>query len=468
MSNDLQLFARPATAPTRVGFGRKVGYGIGCFGTDIYWQSTSFFLLFYYTDVLGLGASTAGFIYMAALVWDGLIDPVMGVIANRTRTRFGRYRPYILFASPLLALSFVAMFLPVGLAGAPLVAWALFTHMLFRTAYTIVSIPYGALSAEMTGDSAERAGLAAARVMFGTVAGFGVALATLPLVRILGDGDRAHGFLLLSMLYGLASVVAFLITFLATREEPERAARHEPSLADISRMLVANRPFQIVVLAIIVASIGSVFTSKTLVYFATYRLGDPELAGRLFALLVGAIVLLTPAWLWVARRTSKRFVWITGGLIGVVAGLLLWAYDGQDPRIVAAIFLLSAIGTSGIPFTFWSMIPDTVEYGEWLTGARSEGSIFGLVSLAQKVALGVGVGAVGVALDGIGYRPNQPQTDAAILGLHAMVSLVPACFGLAAVALISFYRLDGPLHGRISRVVARRRQRTSAPPIQTR
>lgn len=182
----------------------------------------------------------------------------------------------------------------------------------------------------------------------------------------------------------------------------------------------------------------SCYWVRTLVYFATYRLGNAELAGQLFALLVGAIVVLTPAWLWVARRTSKRFVWMVGGLIGAAAGLVLWGYDGQAARIVSAIFLASSIGTSAIPFTFCSMIPDTVEYGEWRTGARSEGSIFGVVSLAQKVALGVAVGAVGVALNLIGYQPNLPQTETAITGLHAMVSLAPAGFGLAGVFLIGF------------------------------
>lgn len=459
-----------APAQERITVARRVGYGVGCFGTDIYWQSTSFFLLFYYTDVVGLPASTAGFIYMAALVWDGLIDPVMGVIANRTRTRFGRYRPYILFASPALALSFVAMFVRPDLGETGLVVYALVTHVIFRTGYTVVSIPYNALSAQMTGDSHERSGLAAARVMFGTLAGFGVALASLPLVRLLGGGSAVQGYLMMSIVYALLSLIAFAITFVATREVPVDANEIDPPLASVARMLWTNRPFLIVVLAIIAASIGSVFTSKTLVYFCKYRLGDEELAGNLFALLVGTIVVLTPAWVQIAKRTSKRFVWMAGGLISATASLLLWNYDGQDTRVVGAIFLLSAIGASGIPFTFWSMIPDTVEYGEWRRGVRSEGAIFGLVSLAQKVALGVGVGAVGMALDATGYHPNAVQAASTVEGLHAMVGLVPAFCSLTAVALITFYPIDGRTHGRIARVLERRRlaQVRSTPAAQTR
>ena len=179
---------------------RKLGYGLGDFGFGLYFLTASQFLLFYYTDVLMLAPATAGWVFASAVVWDAVIDPVMGALANRTRTRWGRYRPYQLFAAIPVALAWALIFVPTGLTGWRLIAFALGAHVLFRTVYAVASMPYLALSAAMTEDSGERSSLAAYRLVFQAFAGGLVAFSTLPLAARLGDGQA--GFFYVALIYG--------------------------------------------------------------------------------------------------------------------------------------------------------------------------------------------------------------------------------------------------------------------------
>ena len=172
MATNIETIPAPAAKSTeqvsadRLPLGRVLGYGIGDFGFNFYWFSLQLFLAYYYTDVLGLRAEVAGLVIFLCLTWDGLVDPAIGVLANRTRTRWGKYRPYLLFGSVPLAISFALMFAPVGFEGAALIAYAFATQILFRTMYGLVNIPYRALMATMTRDSMQRNWLAGARMVW--------------------------------------------------------------------------------------------------------------------------------------------------------------------------------------------------------------------------------------------------------------------------------------------------------------
>jgi len=438
------------------------GYAIGAFGTDIFWQATSFYLLFYYTDVLGLPSTVAGLVFGAAMVWDGLIDPAMGVIANRTRTRMGRYRPYILLGALPLAAAYVLMhaqpFLGAGVAASAL--FALLAQMVFRTAYTAISIPYGSLSAALTSDSAERNRLAMFKVLGAASAGLAVALATHPFVTLWPT--PAQGWLALSVVWGLLATGAFVAMYRLTRERTGLAAEPEPRLPDLLAATLGNPPFLVVLASIMLVSTATTITGKVTVYYFTYYLQRPDLAGPALAVQVGSVILFTPIWAWVAHRASKRWAWLGGAAIAAVGQALLLAYHGTDPTLALSILALIAVGAAAIPVIFWSLAPDVVEVGEWSTGVRAEGAVFGIITLGQKVALGVGIGLTGILLDVIGYRPNATQDAAAMSGLHAMIA-APALLGyLASGAVMAFYRLDGRRHARLVRALAWRNGRRAA------
>lgn len=435
---------------------RRLGYGVGDMGFNLFFTTASLFLLLYYTDVAGLPPATAGWIMAAALVWDAVTDPAMGYLASRTRSRWGRYRPWILFGTVPLAASWALIFLPTGFTGLALALWALAAQMLFRTCYTIVSMPYVSLSAAMTTDSRERGVLAAIRMLSATAAGLGIALSTLPLVARLGGGDEAAGFFRVALVYGVLASGLLLLVFATSREDPAAHEAPLPSAADMVRMLGANRAFWLVAGSMLMASFGSTFFGKTIPYHLKYDGDRAALIGPALATITGCAFLAIPLWTALMQRTSKRIVSLCGTALGV-AGYALFHLAGG--ALVPMFLTLALLGVSaGAAYlTFWAMLPDTVEYGEWRTGVRAEGIIFGFISFVQKAALGIAIGLLGEVLGAIGYVANQPQAPETLADMRLVMLWVPILCALGGAAFIWRYPIDAATHRTLVQDIGRRR-----------
>lgn len=448
----------------KLALGRKVGYGVGDFGFGLFFLTASQFLLYYYTDVLGLDPATAGWVFGGAVVWDAITDPVMGALANRTHTRWGRYRPYLLFASVPLALSWALIFLPNTFSGAPLVAFALLAHLLFRTCYALASMPYLALSAAMTEDSTQRSSLAGFRLVFQAFAGVLVAFATLPLAEAMGGGQP--GFFKVALMYGVVGAAVLLIVFAVTREVTVGAAlKVRPSFIAMIRMLKANQAFWLVCGAFLIGSVANVFFNKSLPYFMKYGLDQPQLIGPALGILALTITFSIPIWTLVSKRTSKRKTFLIGTSLVLAAYVGLWFAPTVAPAWLSLIALLG-FGSGAIFLSSWAMMPDTVEYGEWKSGVRAEGAVFGFVSLVQKASLGLAAGLLGEVLSVIGYTANAVQTPETLESLRVVMLAVPALFTALAAISVLFYPLDARTHGRLVRILTRRRARASAEPTE--
>jgi glycoside/pentoside/hexuronide:cation symporter, GPH family len=437
----------------------RLGYGLGDFGFNLFFTTSSLYLLFYYTDVLGLPPATAGWVFAAALIWDALFDPAMGYIANRTRTRWGRYRPYLLFGGIPLAISWALVFLPVSLEGTALLVFAAGTHILFRTLFAVVNMPYLALSAVMTSDSHERGVLASVRMMAAASCGIIVAVFTLKLVDMFGGGRE--GFFIVACLYGALATATFTISFLTVREQAIDVNEEHPTIPEMLTMLRHNRAFWIVCAAMLAGGVGGTVLNKMLPYYFKYTLGREDLIGPAIGTAAGAILLSMPVWTWVMRKTSKRTMWIAGSVIGVAAYGAFWIAP-PEPRFVIPIMIFLGIGGGAGYLGFWAMMPDTVEYGEWRSGTRSEGAIFGFVSLIQKGSLGLAAAALGEGLARAGYVANSVQSDATLASIKVIMIGVPAaCATIAAIA-ISFYPITPRVHARLLRVLDRNRRQKLA------
>lgn len=445
--------------------GRVIAYGSGDLAFNLYFTFCSLFLLYFYTDILGLSASVAGLIIMAALVWEGASDPAMGIIASRTRSRFGSYRPYLLYGAPILALSFIAMFWPLGLSGPMLAVSCLIAHIIFRTAYTVVNIPYVALSARMSGDSLNRSRLAGARMMFAILTGLLLAAATLPLVSRFGGGQR--GFMMVTSLYAIIATLVLLNCFARTREHVGSAVDVHPSFGEMMAAVTRNRSFLLLLAATLVGSIGYTMGGKALLYYMKYYAGSEETITIGLTISLAAAALAMIPWVKVTQRTSKRTVWLCGVVIGSIANLLIFALAPKAGPLFYTLLAFNGIGNAAFVLSFWSMLPDTVEVGEWQSGVRAEGALVGFLAFTQKVALGVGTGLIGLLLDLIGYVPNVPQSEDAIGSIRALTGLAPALASLAAGAFILFYRLDSQTHARLVRALARRQARQILAPSAT-
>lgn len=444
-----------STLPLR----RKVGYGVGDFGFNLFFTTAGLFLLFYYTDVLGLSPATAGWVFAVALIWDALFDPVMGYVANRTRTRWGRYRPYLLFGAIPLSASWMLIFLPTGLTGTALLLFALAAHVLFRTLYAVVSMPYLALTAVITSDSAERGAVAGVRMAFAATCGLFAAFSTLKLVELFGGGQR--GFLWTAVLFGCLAAVIFGIVFVSTDEGAvSETLAPEPRVSDMLRMLRSNTAFWLVAAAMLAASFAGTMFSKTLPYWFKYQLGRPDLIGPALTVLTAAVTVSIPLWTTVMRRTSKRTMWLCGLAVSFMAYPALWIAPERSD-VWMPLLALAGLGSGASYIGFWAAIPDTVEYGDWRSGVRSEGAIFGIVSLVQKAGLGLAAAALGELLSLAGYRANTAQTPETLASMKLILLGMPLLFNTLTLTAVFLYPLDHRLHGRLRRALSRRDARSS-------
>ena len=454
--------ARPRTGlPTGLPTGQVIAYGSGDLAFNLYFTFCSLFLLYFYTDVLGLSASMAGLIIMAALVWEGATDPAMGVIASRTRTRFGSYRPYLLFGAPVLALAFLAMFLPLGLSGTALAIFCLATHILFRTVYTVVNIPYVALSARLSANSQDRSRLAGARMLFAILTGLFLAAMTLPLVAKLGGGPK--GFFLATTLYAGMATLVLLWCFTRTRESVEEAPDAHPTIGTMLAAIRSNHAYLLLLGATLVGSIGYTMGGKAQIYYMKYYAGTEATITLGLTVSLAAAALAMVPWVIMTRLTSKRIVWLSGIAIVVTANLAIFALAPKAGPLLYLLLALNGIGNAAFVLTFWSMLPDTVELGEWKTSLRAEGALVGFVAFSQKVALGIGTGLFGILLDALGYVPNVAQSPETLSGIRVLTTLAPVTLALVAACFVYFYPLDARTHARLVGALERRKARRGTP-----
>ena len=425
-----------------------IGYGSGDFGLNLFYTGLNLYLLYYYTDVVGLEPGIAGTIFMTALLWDAVTDPFMGVIASRTRSRFGRYRPYLLFAGPALGASFVLLFAAPVLWASSVTLACFLSHFLFRTVYTVFGVPYASISAAMTTSGKARTSLSGARMQFATMGAIATAFLTPWLAEKFGQGDLIRGYMLTAVVYACFAEGVFLLAFFSVRERVETDAK-SLSLRDTLKVTRGNHAFWILFAGVVLNALASTVFTKSIVYYARYIIGEPAAVREALTLYTIAAAAAVLAWTALARMTSKSRVLTVGLLLNACALFALYVLAPEDKGLFFLFVILAGIGMAATIVAFWAMLPDTVEYGEWKTGIRDESIFFGLFQFSQKAASGLGVGAVGLILQAIGYVANTDQSSQTLSGLRLMAFLLPAIFALLATLIMQFYPLKGRRHEEI-------------------
>ena len=440
-----------AASQTRLSWGQKIGYGSGDFAFNLYWQGVSLYLFYFYTDVLGLPNAMAGIIYAIGSLWDAVTDPAMGYVAERTRSRWGRYRPYLLFTPIPLALSYLLIFWhPGDVSVTTMAVLALTGQFIFRLLFTIASTPYSSLMARMTQNANDRAGMAGARMLFAYAGGFTVVLLTGAMLEAVGNDRQA--FLLIGVVSGVMATLVFWLCFYICREPQDDAtAANPPSLRETLQSLAANTPFFIVLAAILLMVSGTTLIGKTILYFFEYQMGDRNAGSQALMAFAATGLLVIPIWTFITLKTSKRFVWLLGSFLTGIALLALLVNPAQSISMVIWNYIAISAGSGAFAVTFWGMLPDTVEYGEWKTGIRVEASIFGLVTFAQKGAVALSAVLLGFLLDIIGYQAGQVQSAETLDGLRLIIVLVPLTGIVASALFMLFYPLSPQRHAEIVR-----------------
>ena len=426
----------------------RIGYATGIYGVFLAWMTVAFYLLYFYTDVMGLSPTQAGLVFFIASMWDGVTDPVMGWLIERTRTRWGKYRPYLLLAAIPFTASFAAIFYVPDLKGQGLFVWALILHIVFRTLYTAVYIPYTGLIARLSTDADERASIAGVKGVFISLASLTISFLGLPAITYLGGEDEAVGFLRFALVCASIGTVALWVCFAVTREKAasDSARRPRVTAGEMIGALVNNKAFLLTFLGVLLFTGCYTILNKAIVYVFKYDVGDRDAARWALSAIAVAGILSPALWVPVTHWTSKKFVWITGSLIASAA--LLAIYFGNVRSVPAMVVLLfvAGFGIHAFLMTFFAMVADTADYGEWKSGHRVEAPLFGLVSLANKTSLAVGTWVLAILLERVGFVANIDQTPETLTGMRQIMTVVPIFGFLASAAVIAFFPFNTAEH----------------------
>ncbi|MGD0706823.1 MAG: glycoside-pentoside-hexuronide (GPH):cation symporter [Anaerolineaceae bacterium] len=442
--------------------GTKFRYGLADLGFALITSAMQFFLLFYYTDVAGINPATAGFALMfGKLTWDAFKDPLIGFWSDRTRSHFGRRRIFMLSgAIPLGIAAWIMFSLPKGLTGVLAFLAVLGSFWLVDTCLAISSVPYYALTPEMTRDYSERASLTSVRMVYSVVGYILGAAATTVLAGIFkGVGlNLQQAWSATGAIFGVIAMTVILITTLTIKENPELAG--EPSqLPAIKAMLTSfkNRPFVILMLAFTLSSFSFTVLTALVPYFIQYQLGMPDAVPLvLLVMLVTIGIFLVPAKI-ISDKINKGPAYALGLTIASLAIIASFFFPQGPTSWIYVIAFVAGVGFSSQWVFPWSMLPDVIEYDEKMTGERREGIYYGLWSFLGKFTGALGIAVSGWALQLFGYIPNVAQTVHALFGIRFFFAIVPAVVILCSLPFLIWYPITRKSHTELVKELAERK-----------
>lgn len=441
----------------------KLAFGMGDVGPAIVTIISSFFLLIFFTDVAGLSPAVAGTILLITKIWDAFNDPVIGSLSDRIHTRWGRRRPWFLFGAIPFGLCFWLLFQVPPLGPAGKFWYYLVVSLLLDTVYTVVNVPYTALTPELTRDYDERTSLNSYRFVF-SIGGSLIAAVLHPTIvqRVVDSGGSVQqGYTTSLTIWAFATILPFFVAFWGTYERHTSASDETPPLpfGAALRATFANRAFRFVAGIYLLSWLVVQTVSTIIVYYLTYWLRRPELQAPVILAVQGSALIWLLIWTRVSRSVGKKGVYYRGMFFWIAVLALLFAVQPDWPSwIVVVLGLLAGVGVATAYLVPWAMLPDVIELDELETGQRREGMYYGLVVLLQKIGLALGLFAVGQMLQLTGYNSAlAEQPPAALLAIRLLIGPIPALVLIAGVVLVHFFPITREQHEQTLAELARRR-----------
>lgn len=454
-----------AYSTERLSVKEKVGYGLGDTAANFIFQTIVVFQLAFYTDTFGISAAAAGTLFLLVRISDAFTDPLMGVIADRTRTRWGKFRPWVLWSAvPFGVMGFLTFTTPdLGPTGK--LVYAYVTYTVLMMVYTANNLPYSALSGVMTGDIGERTSLSTYRFVFAMLAAFMIQGLALPMVEFFGQGNDARGYQMTMGIFSVLAVIFFVITFLTTKEriqpDPDQQSSIRQDFADLTR----NGPWVAMFFLTLFVFITLALRGGVMLYYFRYYVVREDLFSifnvtGLAATIVG-ILLSKP----LSLRYGKRDVFIVG-LVLTAAFTALFVF--LPPTAIVLMFATEMLRQLAYGLTIpllWAMMADVADYSEWKNRRRATGFVFSGIVFALKAGLGFGGAIGGYVLSLYGYVPNVQQTAEALRGIVLSASIYPAITFLISAACLFFYKINRPMEVQITGDLAERRQTMPPGPV---
>jgi len=442
------------TLPRKVSF----GYAAGQLGSVSVYSMTACFMTIFYTDVFGISAAAVSTIYLVCRVFDAFNDPVMGVVVDRTTTRWGRFRPFIMVAVFPFAAIFALTYFTPSLSYTGKIAWAFLTTFVLYIFFTIVDVPYHSLQPVLTRDAQVQSEIGTLKNVFSMLAFLIVATSVPSIVKLFATPQK--GYFFSALMLGIVMIVSYTVVVITTRKydrlerlrENEKASPGRPALKNSLVVISQNRPFLCLSAAFLLIQISVASLTLMVVYVFKYYLLQPGfyspfMGVYLIASLLGAVI--TP---FLTKRMGKKNAFQLSNLVSALFQLLIFIVVvtmGQEAASASikfgALFFIAMAGAFSagpVVATIYGMFPDTVTYAEWKTGIRSEGLIFAVMNFMTKsgVALGGTLAAAGLSF--VKYVPNQVQTESTLLGILVIWLLMPCTAKIIAGFIMHYYELD--------------------------
>ncbi|NNE05712.1 MAG: MFS transporter [Xanthomonadales bacterium] len=432
----------------RLSFTEKLGYGLGDTASNFFFQVFNIFLLYYYTDVFGLAPAAVGLMFMVTKVVDAVSDPLMGIVADRTNTRWGKFRPYLLWGAIPYGVLGYAMFAGPDLSDAGKLVYAYVTYTMMMLAYTVINVPYSALMGVISPNSLERTSVSSFRFICAFSAAWLVGTFVTPLKTILGGGNEALGFKLTMAIFAVISIALFWVTFATTRERVQPKQEKSSLKLDFKAMM-GNGPWLALFLAAIFTLMNVAVRNGAIMYYFKYYVGDDGSAIFLIfdktavfmSLGLFTMVAGIACTKWLAERFDKRMLLMTLSFLNAVSVAIFYVIPPDQYWLMVIVNCLGTFIVGPTPALVWAMYADTADYGEWKSGRRTTGLVFSALQFAQKLGLAVGAGLSGFILSLFGFVANQAQSDMSINGIRLMFSVFPSALAIAGVIAIYFYPL---------------------------
>ncbi len=428
--------------PDRIRLGEKIGYALGDTAANIAWRTLTTFLLVFYTDVFGISAAAAGLLLLITRLTDGITDVLMGMLADRTNTARGKFRPWVLWTALPLGVVLALTFTTPNFGPTGKLVYAYVTYIALTLIYTASNVPYSALMGVMTANEQERTSLSSFRFAGAYLGGILTQGLLIYLVLYLGNGNANQGYQY--AMYVLAAVLTLflLITYATTRERVKPATSQPGNVWHDLADLLKNRPWLILlVVGFLFVTYNSIKQGITVIYFKRYLNHETLAASYMVVLLVASMVaalVTTP----LANRWGKQRLFIYVMLFSALTNGLLFIAQPHQHTLIFVLGTLSEFGAGMMPVLFFTMLGDAADYSEWKNGRRATGLVFSAGTFAMKFGGGAAGAIIGFVLSSYGYEGMNAATIAAALpGIKMLMSWVPALLAIPAVAVLLAYPL---------------------------
>jgi len=437
----------------------KIGYGFGDMASSMFWKLFGAYLMIFYTDVFGLSAAAVGTMFLVTRVWDSFFDPVVGVIADRTQTRWGRFRPYLLYLAVPFALVGIATFFTPNLGGTGKLVYAYITYSLMIMVYSAINVPYASLLGVMSPDVKDRNALSTYRMTFAYIGSFLALLLFMPMVNAFSGHStdivpQQHGWLMAVVVIAILCALLFFGCFALTCERVQPIKQEKTSLKTDIKDLLHNKPWWILLGAGISALVFNSIRDGATVYYFKYFVNEGSHTGiTLFGipfvlsglyLAVGqasnilGVILAAP----VSNRIGKKKTYLGAMAIATVLSVIFYWFDASQLVLIFVFQFFISICAGSIFPLLWSMYADCADYSELTTGNRATGLIFSSSSMSQKFGWAIGTAVTGWLLAFFGFEANAAQSAETIHGIRMFLSFLPAVGTVLSVIFIAFYPLS--------------------------